>query len=325
MSISNRAPCRSDLLAARERIFPWVHRTPVFTSAAIDRLVGARLFFKAENLQKVGAFKARGATNHVFSLPDETVEHGVVTHSSGNHAQALALAARSRSIPAHIVMPENAPEVKVAAVRGYGADIVFCEPTLESREHTAQEVSERTGAHFVHPYNDPAIIAGQASAAAELVEDVSDLDLIIAPVGGGGLLSGTALSVREFSARSRVWGAEPELASDAHQSLLEGELRPALPPETIADGLRTSLGDLTFDILAKTVDGIGLCKETSIVRAMRLIWERMKLIVEPSGAVPLASILDGTINVKGKRVAIILSGGNMDLTRLPELLEMEKG
>lgn len=292
------------------------------TCAAFDRICGARLFFKCENLQKVGAFKARGATNHVLSLPDEVVAPGVVTHSSGNHAQALALAARTRGVPAHIVMPSNAPAVKQAAVRGYGAEITLCEPTLAAREETARAIVVAEGKHFVHPYNDPLIIAGQAGAAAELIEDVADLDVVVAPVGGGGLLSGTALSARFMAPRLAVWGAEPERAGDAHDSLDRGVLVPVDRPDTIADGLRTGLGELTFAILAATVAGIGLCREASIARAMRLIWERMKMVVEPSAAVPLAAILDGTIPVAGRRIGVILSGGNLDLARLPAILEL---
>lgn len=317
------APTTGDLIAARERIEPYVHRTPVFSCTAINELVGAELFFKCENLQKVGAFKARGAVNHVFSLPEEIARRGVVTHSSGNHAQALALAARERGVAAHIVMPRNAPQVKVDAVHGYGATITFCEPTEESRKETARTVLEKTGGHFVHPFNDPWIIAGQGSAAAEVLEQVDDPDMIVAPVGGGGLLSGTALAVRYFRPNVMVWGAEPTRAGDAHRSLSDDRLLPAYPPATIADGLLTGLGELTFGILRSTVAGIGLCEETSIVRAMRLIWERMKLLVEPSGAVPLAAILENSITVRGKRVAIILSGGNIDLGRVSHLLALD--
>ena len=317
-------PEPDDLLAARERIVSWVHRTPVFTCDTINRIVGGTLFFKCENMQKGGAFKARGAMNHVLALPLETVDRGVVTHSSGNHAQALALAARARGIPAFIVMPDNAPQVKVRAVNGYGARITFCKPTEESRRETAREVLESTGGHFVHPYTDAHIVAGQATAAMEALEQVNQPDMLITPVGGGGLLSGSALAARYFGSHLEVWGAEPELAGDAYRSLQDGKLAPAMPPLTIADGLRTSLGDLTFGIIRDGVSGIGLCSEENIVRSMRLIWERMKLLVEPSGAVPLAAILEGTIDVRGKHAVVILSGGNIDLDRVPELLALDR-
>lgn len=313
-------PGPEELRNARERIAPWVHRTPVLTCSTINRITEAEIFFKCENLQKVGAFKARGAVNHVFALTEDQARRGVVTHSSGNHAQALAMAARARGIPAYIVMPESAPRVKIDAVRDYGAEITFCVPTEEARVAAADEVMDRTGAHFVHPYNDPLIVAGQATAALEVLEQVSDPEILVAPVGGGGLLSGTALAARHFTAGVAVWGAEPALASDAHQSLQEGRIVPALPPRTIADGLLTSLGDLTFGIIRDNVEGIGLCSEESIARALRLIWERMKILVEPSGAVPLASILEGTIDVRHRRVGVIISGGNIDLTRLSTIL-----
>lgn len=313
-------------MEARSRIQDRAHRTPVLTCSAINEIAGGELYFKCENFQKVGAFKARGALNHVFSLPEAEVARGVVTHSSGNHAQALAMAARARSVPAYIVMPESAPRVKIDAVRGYGAEITFCAPTEEARTSTASRIVEETGAHFVHPYNDPLIIAGQATAAAEILEQVPAPDMIVAPVGGGGLLSGTALAARYFGNPGlSVWGAEPERAADAHHSLREGYIVPALPPDTIADGLLTSLGDLTFPIIHASVEGIGLCSEESIARAMRLIWERMKVLVEPSGAVPLAAILERTISVQGKRAVLILSGGNIDLTRIPQLLELCAG
>lgn len=321
-NLPEAAPTKVQLTEARRRIDPWVHRTPVLTSRAIDELTGATLFFKCENFQKVGAFKARGAANHVLAQSDRTVAGGVVTHSSGNHAQALALAARNRGVPAYIVMPNTAPTVKRAAVEGYGGRITLCEPTQESRESTARAVIEETGAHFVHPYNDPLIIAGQASAAAEVFEDVPDLDTVVAPVGGGGLLSGTALTARYLAPTVSVWGAEPQGAQDAFQSLEKGQLVPSIRPDTMADGLLTSLGDLTYPILTATLEGIGLCREESIAKAMRLLWERMKIIVEPSGAVPLAAILDGAIPVAGRRVAIILSGGNIDLSRVASIFAM---
>jgi threonine dehydratase len=302
---------------AHRRIAPFVHRTPVFTCKSIDEMCGASLFFKGENLQKVGAFKIRGASNAVLSLSDSDAKQGVATHSSGNHAAALALAARWRRIPAYVIMPENAPEVKRKAVVGYGAEISFCKPTLEAREQGLTKVLDRTGAAFIHPYNDHRIIAGQGTAALELCEDIEGLDVVMAPVGGGGLLSGTGIAVSSMSPRALVIGAEPEQADDAYRSLESGQIIPADNPNTIADGLRTSLGDLTFPIIQRCVNEIVTVSEEAIVEAMRCIWERMKLIVEPSAAVPLGAILTGRIDLSGKRVGIILSGGNVDLGNLP--------
>jgi len=310
-------PTFADVLVAAERIRPHVHRTPVITCESLDRLAGARLFCKCENLQKVGAFKARGATNAVFALSEEVARRGVATHSSGNHAAALARAARLRGIPAHVVMPASAPPVKRRAVEGYGGLITTCEPTLAARETTLAAVVAATGATFVHPYNDPLVIAGQGSAALELLAEVPDLDLVMAPVGGGGLLSGTVLAVTGLSPRTRVVGAEPAAADDARQSLELGRIVPSLDPQTVADGLRTCLGELTFAILRGRVEGILTAEEHEIVAAMRLVWERMKLVVEPSAAVPLAALLAHRDRLAGLRVGIILSGGNVDLDRLP--------
>jgi threonine dehydratase len=282
-------------------------------------MAGAELFFKCENLQKVGAFKFRGAANTVFSLSEKEASAGVATHSSGNHAQALALAARLRGIPAHIVMPENSPKVKVAAVRGYGARIVFCAPTQKDREQTLERVVAETGATFIHPYNNPGIIAGQGTCALELLEQVSDLDLVMAPVGGGGLLSGTALSCHYLRPDVRVIAGEPKGADDAFRSLRDGRIYPSENPQTVADGLRTSLGTLTFPIIRRYVERIVTVEEESIVAAMRHVWERMKVLIEPSAAVPLAAILEGGIETGGKRIGIILSGGNVDLDSLPWL------
>jgi threonine dehydratase len=278
---------------------------------------GASLFFKCENFQKGGAFKIRGACYAVFSLSDKEAEKGVATHSSGNHAAALALAARWRGIPAYVVMPENAPEVKRKAVQGYGAEISYCKPTLEAREQGLAKVISRTGAAFVHPYNNGHVIAGQGTAALELTEDVPDLDVVMAPVGGGGLLSGTAIAVSSSSTGTSVVGVEPEEADDAFRSLKEGRIIPADNPQTIADGLRTSLGDLTFPIIQRLVQDIVTVSESGIVEAMCTIWERMKVIVEASAAVPLAALLTERIKLEGKRVGIILSGGNVDLEKLP--------
>jgi threonine dehydratase len=308
-----------DVRRAAERIRDWVHRTPVLTSATMDGLCGAALFFKCENLQRVGAFKFRGAANAVLSLDDAAARPGVATHSSGNHAQALALAARLRGIAATIVMPRDAPRVKVEAVRGYGARIVFSGSAPEDREHALAEVVRETGAEFIHPSDDLRVIAGQGTSAMELLEEVADLDIVVTPVGGGGLLSGTAITVQALLPRARVFGAEPAAADDAQRSFRTGTLQPSGNPRTIADGLRTSLGRNTFPLIRARVSDIVTATEEGIVRAMRLVWERMKLVIEPSAAVPLAAIMEGTLAVTGKRVGIILSGGNVDLDALPWL------
>lgn len=287
-------------------------------SRQLNELTGAKIYFKCENMQKVGAFKMRGAANAIFALKPEERQKGVATHSSGNHAQALALAARLAGIKAYIVMPRTAPKVKVAAVEGYGAEIIFCEPNLQARESTLQEVVARTGATFVHPYNDERVIVGQATAAKELFEQVkSPLDIVLTPVGGGGLLSGTVLSARCFSPATKVWGGEPEGADDAYRSLKEGILIPQTGPNTLADGLLTSLGDKTFAIISKGVEQIITVTDEEIIEAMRFLWERMKLVVEPSGAVPLAAALKERVVLEGKQVGIIISGGNVDLGKLP--------
>jgi threonine dehydratase len=317
MTAPSPFPTLDDIMAAAERIRPYAHRTPIMTCSTLDALSSAHLFFKCENLQKVGAFKFRGATNAVFSLDAETARRGVVTHSSGNHAQALALAAHLRGIAACIVMPQDAPTVKVDAVRGYGARIVFAGNAPGDRERVLADVARESGAEFVHPSDDVRVIAGQGTCALEILEEVTDVDLVVTPVGGGGLLSGTALAVKSLSAHARVAGAEPAAADDARRSFLSGTLFPSGNPRTIADGLRTSLGPNTFPIVRACVSEIALASEEGIVAAMRLLWERMKLVVEPSAAVPLAAILEGNLDVRGKRVAIVLSGGNVDLTRLP--------
>jgi threonine dehydratase len=307
----------SDIRQAAERIRPYVHRTPVLTNASLDRQVGAQVFLKCENLQKVGAFKFRGACNAVFSLTEEEAARGVTTHSSGNHAQALALAARLRGIPAYIVMPENAPAVKKAAVAGYGGQITYCEPTLHARETTLAQVVQETNATVVHPYNNFQVIAGQGTAALELLEDVPDLDVIIAPVGGGGLLSGTAIAAKGLSPRVRVLGAEPETADDAYRSLQAGRILPSENPKTIADGLLTSLGTLTFPVIQQHVEQIVTVSEAGIIEAMRFIWERAKIVIEPSAAVPVAVLWEHKVDLSDLRVGILLSGGNVDLERLP--------
>jgi threonine dehydratase len=313
----NTRPDLNAIRAAHDRIRPFIHRTPVLTCAAIDARAGARVFFKCENFQKVGAFKIRGATNAVLSLSDDQAARGVATHSSGNHAAALALAARLRGIPAHIVMPRTAPPVKRAAVEGYGGRITFCDPEQAAREAAAAEVVRATGATLIHPYNDDRVIAGQGTAALELLEDVPNLDAVLAPVGGGGLLSGTLLAVNGVRPSARVIGCEPALADDAAQSLREGRIVPARPPTTIADGLRTALGDKTFPIIRELVDTIALAEEAEIRQALRTILERMKIVVEPSAAVPLSVLLNRPLGLSGARVGVILSGGNVDVGNLP--------
>ena len=302
---------------AAERIRPHAHRTPVLTCAALDLAVGAKVFLKCENFQKVGAFKFRGACNAVFSLGDAEAVRGVATHSSGNHAQALALAARLRGIPAHIVMPGNAPAVKQAGVLGYGGRITLCEPVLAARESTLADVVARTGAAVVHPYNDERVIAGQGTAALELLQEIPDLDVILVPVGGGGLLSGTAIAATELVPGIRVIAGEPEGADDAFRSLAEGRILPSLDPRTIADGLLTALGELTFPVIRDRVERIVTVSEPGIIAAMRFIWERAKLVIEPSSAVPLAVLWERRIDLAGLKVGVILSGGNVDLDRLP--------
>ncbi|PIO47311.1 MAG: serine dehydratase [[Chlorobium] sp. 445] len=310
-------PTLSDIRAAAARIAQYAHRTPVLTSESLNQMVGASLFFKCENFQKVGAFKFRGACNAVFSLSDADAARGVATHSSGNHAAALALAARLRGISATIVMPHTAPHIKKIAVAGYGGRIIFSEPTLKAREETLATEVEKSGATLIHPYNDYRVIAGQATAALELLEDIANLDLVLAPVGGGGLISGTALAVTSLSPRTKVIAVEPAGADDAYRSIKEGRIVPSINPKTIADGLLTSLGDKTFPIIREKVAEIVTVAEDSIVQAMRYIWERMKIIIEPSCAVPFAALLEGKMNISGKRVGIILTGGNVDLDRLP--------
>jgi threonine dehydratase len=310
-------PDLAAIRAAQARIAPYVHRTPVFTCRSLDDATGARLYFKCENLQKVGAFKARGACNAVFALPAEVAARGVVTHSSGNHGAALAYAAQRRGIPAHVVMPDNAPKIKVANVQGFGAHVHFCAPTLAAREAMCADVGRATGATLVHPYDDYAVIAGQGTATLELLDAVPDLDVVVAPVGGGGLLSGTAIAATGARPGITVFGAEPVGADDAARSFASGVLQSMPHPHTIADGLRGALSARTLLALRTHAAAIGTCTEPGIVAAMRMLWERMKLVVEPSSAVPLAAMREGTLAVRGKRVGVILTGGNVDLDRLP--------
>ncbi|MFW5974991.1 MAG: pyridoxal-phosphate dependent enzyme [Bacteroidota bacterium] len=301
---------------AAKRISPYIHRTPVITSLLLDKITGASLYFKCENFQKAGAFKARGAHNAVFSLEATQANKGVITHSSGNHAGALSLAAKNRGIPAYVVMPSNAPKVKIAAVRAYGGQITFCEPTLKAREQTLGKIQAQNNATEIHPYNNENIIAGQATTAQEIFEELSP-DIVIAPVGGGGLLSGTALSAHFFMPNTKVMAAEPRGADDAWQSFHAGEIIPSVNPKTIADGLLTSLGSLTYPIIRNYVEDIITVEESSIIKAMHLVWERMKIIIEPSSAVPLAAVLENKDRFRGMKIAIIISGGNVDLNKLP--------
>ena len=310
-------PVFADVEKAHELVKKYAHRTPVLQSSGINSIVGGELYFKCENLQKVGAFKFRGACNAVFSLSEEDAAKGVATHSSGNHAAALALAAKMRGIAAHIVMPSNSPEIKKKAVAGYGAQITLCDPTLQARENTLAEVIKETGATEIHPYNNFNVIAGQGTAAKELIEDAGEFDIVMAPVGGGGLLSGTAISTKHLLPACKVIAAEPAGADDAFRSFYSKKLIPSEHPKTIADGLLTSLGERNFAIILDKVDDIVTVSEESIVAAMRLIWERMKIIIEPSSAVSLAAILEGKVDIQNKKVGIILSGGNLDLGKLP--------
>lgn len=302
---------------AAQRIQPYIHHTPILHSESINRLAGCSVFFKCENMQKVGAFKMRGASNAVFLLPPKQAANGVVTHSSGNHGAALALAAKHANIPAYIVLPEDTAQVKKEAVQGYGARITYCKPTMLAREETAAMLLQKHNATLIHPYNDFHIIAGQGTAALEFLEACPNLDLLLTPVGGGGLLSGTAIATAALSPKTRVIGAEPAGADDAYHSFQQDKLVPCLHPKTIADGLRASLGEHTFCIMKKYVHDIIRVDEEQIIAAMRLVWERMKIVIEPSSAVPVAAILANPNLGRGMRVGIILTGGNVSLDQLP--------
>lgn len=308
---------RNRLVAAHKRIAPFIHRTPVLTSALINEIVEAEVFFKCENFQKMGAFKMRGATNAILQLTDEQQSRGVVTHSSGNHGQALALAARSIGVKAYIVMPANAPQVKKDAVRGYGGNITECEATLEAREAAAAKIKDEKGATFIHPSNDPEVIVGQGTSAKELLEEYPELNSIFVPVGGGGLIAGTALAALYFGTDCKVYGSEPLEADDAYRSLQSGKIETNQTAKTIADGLRTNLGDQNFPIIQKGVERIIRVTEDEIVDAMRLIWTRLKIVCEPSCAVPLAALIKEKSRFKKQKVGIIISGGNVDLDNLP--------
>jgi len=310
-------PSLSDIQSAHSRIKPFIHQTPVLTSQQLNRIFGCELFFKCENFQKVGAFKFRGATNAILSLNEDQKQRGVVTHSSGNHAAALSLAASMNGVKAFIVMPETAPEVKKNAVKGYGVEITFCKPTLQAREETAQKIIDRTGATLVHPYDNFNVICGQGTASLELLNEVPDLQIVAAPIGGGGLMSGTSTAIKSINDKIKVIGAEPLNASDARESFRTGRIIPSINPVTIADGLLTSLSELTFTIIRKNVDDIFTAREKTIIECMLLVWERMKIVIEPSSATVLAIVKENPEFFRGKKTGLIISGGNVDFRKLP--------
>ena len=310
-------PTFADIQLAHSRIEAHIHRTPVLTSSGINKLTGTEIFFKCENFQKVGAFKYRGATNAVLSLDEKEASKGVATHSSGNHAAALALAAKNRGIRCYVVMPRTAPRPKIEAVKHYGAEITFCEPNLKSREENLEVIVRQIGAVVIHPYDNFEVICGQGTAARELLEQSPLLDFILAPVGGGGLLSGTALAAKAMRPQIKVYGCEPANADDAFRSFRSGKLQPSVNPDTLADGLLTSLSERTFTIIGKHVEDILTVSEVAILQAMLLVWQRMKIIIEPSSAVPLAALMNNRGLFAGKKAGIILSGGNVDLLNLP--------
>jgi threonine dehydratase len=317
MNPATTVPTLEDIRAAAARIAPHAHVTPVLRSASLDRIAGCRLHFKCENFQRIGAFKFRGAANAVFGLSEAQAARGVLTQSSGNHGAAIALACRLRGIPARVVVPRSAPKIKLAAIRDFGAEIIPCETHQAARDAAMAEVLAQTRAEVVHPYNDARVIAGQGTATLELLHSVPGLDTVLAPVSGGGLLSGTAIAAQSLKPGIRVFGAEPEQARDAHDSLKSGERITGRIADTICDGLRAELGPLTFGILSERLDGILLASEAEIIAAMRLIWERLKIVIEPSCAVPLAVILKNPALFEGREVGVILSGGNVDLDALP--------
>ena len=310
-------PTFDDVLAAHARIAPYIHRTPILTSSYLDALTGASLFFKCENFQKEGAFKVRGASNAVFGLSDADAARGVATHSSGNHALSLSYAAGRRGIPCAVVMPRTAPQAKKDAVRGYGGTITECEPSTTSREDVFARVQAQTGADFVHPYNDPRVIAGQATCSRELMDQVEGLEQVIAPIGGGGMISGTCLTLSAIAPKVQIFAAEPEQADDAFRSLRAGHIIADDAPNTVADGLKVPLKDLTWHFVKSRVTDILTASEQEIIDAMRLTWARMKIVIEPSCAVPLATILKNADVFRGRRVGVIITGGNVDLDKLP--------
>ncbi|MGH1484832.1 MAG: beta-hydroxyaspartate dehydratase BhcB [Cellvibrionaceae bacterium] len=310
-------PTFDDVKAAHQRIKPYIHRTPVLTSTYFNKLIGAELFFKCENFQKAGAFKVRGASNAVFGLSEAQAEKGVATHSSGNHALSLSYAAGRRGIKATVVMPRTAPEAKKQAVRGYGGEVIECEPSTAAREAALEALVAKTGADFVHPYNDHRVIAGQATCSLELMDEVGPLDALVAPIGGGGMISGTCLTLSNISPVTKIYAAEPKNADDAYRSFKAGHIIEDDAPQTIADGLKVSLRPRTWHFVSNYVNDILLASEEEIVDAMYLTWQRMKIIIEPSCAVPLATIIKNKSLFKGKRVGVVLTGGNVDLKKLP--------
>ncbi len=310
-------PTFNDVETAQERIKPYIHKTPVLSSIYLNKISGAELYFKCENFQKAGAFKARGASNAVFGLSNEVALKGVVTHSSGNHGLSLAYAAGRKGIPVTVVMPHTAPEPKKAAVRGYGGTIVECKPSSKSREETSARVVAESGADFVHPYNDPRVISGQATCSLELLEQTGGLDAVIAPIGGGGMISGSCLAMSNVAPEIKIFAAEPKNADDAYRSFKAGYIIADDAPVTVADGLKVPLKDLTWHFVSKYVEDILIATEQEIIDAMKLIWQRMKIVIEPSSAVPLATILKNKNIFSGKRVGVIITGGNVDLDKLP--------
>ena len=310
-------PTFEDMLDAHERIAPHIHRTPVLTSSFMNELTGAELFFKCENFQKAGAFKVRGASNAVFGLSDEDAKSGVCTHSSGNHALSLSYAAGRRGIPCNVVMPRTAPQAKKDAVRGYGGTITECEPSTSSREAVFADVQAKTGGNFVHPYNDPRVIAGQGTCSKELIEQADGLDMVIAPIGGGGMISGTCLTLSTLAPEVQIIAAEPEQADDAYRSFKAGHIIADDAPETVADGLKVPLKELTWHFVSNHVTDILTASEDEIIAAMKLTWKRMKIVMEASCAVPLATIIKNKDRFAGKRVGVIITGGNVDLDTLP--------
>ncbi len=310
-------PSFEDISWVHQNIQSLIHRTPVMSCESLNQITGAQLFFKCENFQKIGAFKTRGASSAALFLTEAERKAGLATHSSGNHAQAVALTAQRQGMKAYIVMPDSSPAPKIAATKGYGAELFFCENTIEARQQKLEEVVARTGATFIHPFDDYHVIAGQATAAKELIEDTDGLDIVIAPIGGGGLMSGTALISKYLMPKAKVFGAEPRIVDDAFRSVKSGKVEVNTRIDTIADGLRTNLSEKTFDIISRQVDQIFTVTEEEIIQAMRLIWERMKLVIEPSSAVPFAAVLSHPASFRGQKIGIILTGGNVDLDRLP--------
>ncbi len=321
MDLSQKIPGETDLKSALKRVQQYAHNTPVLTNQGINEITESKLFFKCENFQKIGAFKFRGGINTIFQLDETEMKKGVATHSSGNHGQAVALAAKMRNIPAYIVMPQNSTKVKIEAVRSYGAELIFCDNSLQAREDKLKETINKTGAHFVHPYDDYRVIAGQSTSAQELIEDNPDLDIIITPIGGGGLISGTALAVKYFSPKTEVIGSEPDGADSASLSLKSKKWSTIDEPSTICDGLRASIGEKNYTIISENVSTVFRVSDREAISAMKLIWERMKIVIEPSCAVPLAAILKNKERFKNKRVGLILTGGNVDLNSVSEMFK----